>query len=135
MSKTFKPHRILHSMLRVTDLKRSLDFYTGLLGMTLLRRQDYEDGRFTLAFLGYGSESENTVVELTHNWDTDTYHKGKAYGHLALAVQDIHAFCSAVEAFGARITRPPGPMAFDATEVIAFIEDPDGYQIELIERS
>ena len=127
------PFRLLHTMIRVRDLDRSLDFYTRLLGMRLLRRNEYPDGRFTLAFLGYGEESENTVVELTHNWDRkEPYALGEGFGHLALGVPDIYATCERLAAEGVKIPRPPGPMKFSPT-VIAFIEDPDGYKIELIE--
>ena len=125
--------RFLHTMIRVGDLDRSIDFYTRLLGMTLLRRTDYPEGRFTLAFVGYGGEAENTVIELTHNWDTAGYELGTGFGHLALAVPDIHAACAALAAEGVKIPRPPGPMKHGST-VIAFVEDPDGYKIELIER-
>lgn len=125
--------RMLHTMIRVGDLDRSIDFYTRLLGMTLLRRQDYPDGRFTLAFVGYGDEASNTVIELTHNWDIASYDLGTGFGHLALGVPDIYGACEALAAAGAKITRPPGPMKHGST-VIAFIEDPDGYKIELIEK-
>jgi lactoylglutathione lyase len=124
---------MLHTMIRVGDLDRSIQFYTGLLGMKLLRKQDYPDGRFTLAFVGYGDEAGNTVVELTHNWDTPSYDLGNGFGHLALGVPDIYAACDALAAAGAKITRAPGPMKHGST-VIAFIEDPDGYKVELIER-
>jgi lactoylglutathione lyase len=128
------PYRILHTMLRVLDLEKSLDFYTRLLGMKLLRRTDYEGGRFTLAFVGYGSESDTAVIELTHNWDqTEPYTIGSGYGHIAIGVPDIHATCDRLAAEGVRIPRPPGPMKHGST-VIAFIEDPDGYKVELIER-
>lgn len=125
--------RMLHTMIRVGDLDRSIDFYTRLLGMELLRRQDYPDGRFTLAFVGYGPERDNTVLELTHNWDTDSYDMGTGFGHLALGVPDIYGACEKLAAEGAKITRPPGPMKHGST-VIAFVEDPDGYKIELIEK-
>ena len=124
--------RMLHTMIRVGNLDRSIDFYTRLLGMKLLRRQDYPDGRFTLAFVGYGDEAANTVIELTHNWDTESYDLGNGFGHIALGVPDIHAACDVLAANGAKITRPPGPMKHGKT-VIAFIEDPDGYKVELIE--
>jgi len=124
--------RMLHTMIRVGDLERSLRFYCDVLGMRLLRRTDYESGRFTLAFVGYGDESTNTVVELTHNWDTDRYDLGNAFGHLALGVEGIYATCDALRAKGAKITREPGPMKHGGSE-IAFVEDPDGYKIELIE--
>jgi len=124
--------RMLHTMLRVGDLERSLAFYTGPLGMKLLRRRDFPGGRFTLAFVGYGDESGNTVLELTHNWDTKSYEIGSGYGHVALGVPDIRATCAKLREQGVRITREPGPMQHGTT-VIAFIEDPDGYKIELIE--
>ena len=126
--------RMLHTMLRVGDLDRSLAFYTEVLGMTLLRRKDYPSGRFTRAFGGYGPESEQTVLELTHNWDTDQYSLGDAYGHIALGVDDIHATCAGITGQGGRVVRPPGPMKHGTT-VIAFVEDPDGYKVELIELS
>ncbi|OAN43962.1 lactoylglutathione lyase [Paramagnetospirillum marisnigri] len=125
--------RFLHTMIRVGDLDRSLAFYTGPLGMTLLRRQDYPEGRFTLAFVGYGAERDQTVIELTHNWDTAAYDIGTGFGHLALGVPDIHGACDRLVAAGAKLVRPPGPMKHGST-VIAFIEDPDGYKIELIQR-
>lgn len=125
--------RMLHTMIRVGNLDRSIDFYTRLLGMTLLRRNDYPEGRFTLAFVGYGDEASNTVIELTHNWDTPSYDLGTGFGHIALGVPDIYRTCEELAAGGARITRPPGPMKHGST-VIAFVEDPDGYKIELIER-
>ena len=124
--------RMLHTMIRVGDLERSLRFYCDVLGMRLLRRKDYESGRFTLAFVGYGDEASNTVVELTHNWDTDRYDLGNAFGHLALGVEGIYATCDALRTKGAKITREPGPMKHGGSE-IAFVEDPDGYKIELIE--
>ncbi|MEW5726376.1 MAG: lactoylglutathione lyase [Pseudomonadota bacterium] len=126
--------RMLHTMIRVGALDRSIDFYTRLLGMKLLRRQDYPDGKFTLAFVGYGDEVDHTVIELTHNWDTAAYDLGTGFGHIALGVPDIYAACDALAAAGARITRPPGPMKHGST-VIAFVEDPDGYKIELIEKT
>ncbi len=130
-----RPIRILHTMMRVMDLQRSLDFYIGALGMQLVRRQDYPTGRFTLAFLGYGTEDASTVLELTHNWDqAEPYIHGTAWGHIAIAVSDIHAVCAELAEAGVNITRPPGPMKHSAT-LIAFIEDPDGYKIELIQRS
>ena len=124
--------RFLHTMIRVGDLERSIRFYTGLLGMSLLRRTDYPEGRFTLAFVGYGAEADHTVIELTHNWDTQSYELGGAFGHLALGVADIYQTCAALEEGGAKIVRQPGPMKHGST-VIAFIEDPDGYKIELIQ--
>lgn len=126
--------RILHTMLRVVNLERSIEFYVRNLGMSVLRKQDYPNGKFTLAFLGYGSEADNTVVELTYNWGSHTYEKGSAFGHIALAVNDIYRVCQRLQQQGVSIIRQPGPMRDDASEVIAFIEDPDGYSIELIER-
>lgn len=125
--------RLLHVMLRVGDLKRSIEFYTEVLGMTLLRQNDYPEGRFTLAFLGYGTEDKNTVLELTHNWDTASYDLGAGYGHIALAVPNVYAACDEIRARGGRVVREAGPMKHGNT-VIAFVEDPDGYKIELIER-
>ena len=125
--------RILHTMLRVGDLERSIGFYTNILGMTLLRRNDYPDGRFTLAFLGYGPESEGAVLELTHNWDTSAYDLGNGYGHVALEVDDAYRACADVKARGGRVTREAGPMKHGST-VIAFVEDPDGYKIEFIQK-
>jgi lactoylglutathione lyase len=124
--------RMLHTMLRVGDLERSLRFYCEVLGMRLLRRKDYPDGRFTLAFVGYGDEAQHTVVELTHNWDTPQYDLGNAFGHLALGVDDIYGACADLRTKGAKIVREPGPMKHGGSE-IAFIEDPDGYKIELIQ--
>jgi lactoylglutathione lyase len=126
--------RLLHTMLRVKDLDASLRFYTEQLGMKLLRRNDYPEGRFTLAFVGYGDESDHSVVELTYNWGRDDYQLGDAFGHLAIGVDDIHAACERLRAQGVRITREPGPMKHGHT-VIAFVEDPNGYKIELIERA
>ena len=126
--------RMLHTMLRVKDLDKSLDLYTRLLGMKLLRKTDYPDGKFTLAFVGYGPEDSHTVLELTHNWGQEKpYDIGTGYGHVALSVPDIHVACERLRKAGAKITREPGPMKHGTT-VIAFIEDPDGYKIELIER-
>lgn len=125
--------QMMHTMLRVRDLDKSIDFYTRLLGMEVLRKMDFPDGKFTLAFLGYGPEETNTVLELTYNYDQDApYDLGDAYGHIALGVRDIHGVCSALEAAGANIPRKPGPMMHGTTE-IAFIEDPDGYKVELID--
>jgi lactoylglutathione lyase len=124
--------RLLHTMLRVGDLERSLAFYTGPLGMKLLRKHDFPGGRFTLAFVGYGDESETAVLELTHNWDTKSYEIGTGYGHIALGVPDIYTTCNALRERGVKITREPGPMQHGTT-VIAFIEDPDGYKVELIQ--
>ena len=126
--------RVLHTMIRVGNLERSLAFYTDVLGMRLLRRQDYTEGRFTLAFVGYGEESENAVIELTHNWDTTSYELGNAFGHIALAVDDAYAACDQLRAKGGKIVREAGPMKYGTT-VIAFVEDPDGYKIELIQRT
>ena len=120
-------------MLRVGDLERSLDFYTRVIGMQLLRRRDYPEGRFTLAFVGFGPEETHPALELTHNWDTKQYELGTAYGHIALGVQDIYATCERLRQAGARIVREPGPMKHGTT-VIAFVEDPDGYRVELIEQ-
>ena len=125
--------RMLHTMLRVGDLERSLAFYTELLGMRLLRKKDYEAGRFTLAFVGYGDESDHTVLELTYNWDTHHYDLGNGFGHVALGVEDIYAACDELRRKGAKVVREPGPMKHGGTE-IAFIEDPDGYKIELIQQ-
>jgi lactoylglutathione lyase len=125
--------RILHTMLRVGDLQRSLDFYTGVLGMQLLRRQDYPEGKFTLAFVGYQPESEGAVLELTHNWGVDSYELGTAYGHIALAVPDAYRACEEIRARGGKVVREAGPMKHGST-VIAFVEDPDGYKVELIQR-
>ena len=125
--------RILHTMIRVGDLDRSIAFYTEILGMQLLRRQDYPEGRFTLAFVGYGSEETDAVLELTHNWDTTSYELGNGFGHVALAVDDAYAACAEVKAKGGKVTREAGPMKHGTT-VIAFVEDPDGYKIELIEK-
>lgn len=126
--------RILHTMLRVGDLQRSLDFYTQVLNMKLLRRKDYPDGRFTLAFVGYGDESETAVLELTHNWDTPSYQLGNGYGHVAIEVDDAYKTCDEVSRRGGKVTRAAGPMKHGTT-VIAFVEDPDGYKIEFIQRS
>jgi lactoylglutathione lyase len=123
----------LHTMLRVGDLERSVNFYTGLLGMKELRRHDVPDGKYTLSFVGYGDEDSHTVLELTYNWGVEHYEIGTAFGHLALGVPDIYAACEKLRAAGAKIAREPGPVKFGTT-VIAFIEDPDGYKIELIER-
>lgn len=125
--------RFLHTMLRVGNLERSLAFYTDILGMKLLRQKDYPDGKFTLAFVGYGDESDHTVLELTHNWDIESYDLGNAYGHIALGVADIYTACQAIETKGGKVTRQPGPMKHGST-VIAFVEDPDGYKIELIQK-
>ena len=126
--------RLLHTMLRVGDLERSLAFYTQVMGMTLLRRKDYPGGRFTLAFVGYGSEQDHSVLELTHNWDTSSYEIGDAYGHIALGVDDIYATCERINGQGGKVVREPGPMKHGST-VIAFVQDPDGYKVELIQMS
>jgi len=127
--------RLLHTMIRVLDLEKSIDFYTRHLGMRLLRRQDYPSGKFTLAFVGYGDEKDHAVIELTHNWDqAEPYQIGTAFGHLAVGVPDIYGTCTALAKEGVKIPRPPGPMKHGGS-VIAFVEDPDGYKIELIERS
>lgn len=125
--------RILHTMLRVGDLEKSLQFYTEVLGMQVLRRKDYPEGRFTLAFVGYGPESEQAALELTYNWDKDRYDLGNGYGHVAVAVDDAYRACAEIEARGGRVVRPAGPMKHGTT-VIAFVEDPDGYRIELIQK-
>ena len=125
--------RILHTMLRVGELQRSLDFYTQVLGMKLLRKKDYPDGRFTLAFVGYGDESETAVLELTHNWDTPSYQLGSGYGHVAIEVDDAYKACEEVSKRGGKVTRAAGPMKHGTT-VIAFVEDPDGYKIEFIQK-
>lgn len=124
--------KILHTMIRVNDLEESIRFYRDLLGMKLLRKKDYPDGRFTLAFVGYGSEGDNAVIELTYNWDTRSYELGSGFGHLAVGVEDIYRTCDALRAKGGKIVREPGPMKFGGSE-IAFIEDPNGYRIELIQ--
>ncbi len=126
--------RLLHTMIRVRDLEKSLDFYTRLLGMQLLRKNDFPGGKFTLAFVGYGDEESNAVVELTHNWDQEEpYELGNGFGHLAIALPDVYAACEAMAKEGVSIPRPAGPMKH-GTRVIAFIEDPDGYKIELVQR-
>jgi lactoylglutathione lyase len=123
--------RLLHTMLRVGNLDTSIEFYTAVLGMKLLRRKDYPDGEFTLAFVGYGDEDENTVIELTHNWDTECYDLGEGYGHIAIEVDDVYAAADEVKQRGGKVIREAGPMNAGTT-IIAFIEDPDGYQIELL---
>ena len=123
--------RILHTMLRVGDLERSIAFYTNVLGMQLLRRKDYPAGEFTLAFIGYGDETDQTVLELTYNWGVGQYELGTAFGHIALEVPDVYAACDKMRAAGGKIIREAGPMNAGTT-IIAFLEDPDGYQIELI---
>ena len=127
-------YRLLHTMIRVLDLDKSIDFYTRLLGMKLLRKQEYPSGEFTLVFVGYGDEADETVIELTHNWgQKEPYALGEGFGHLAIGVPDIYATCERLEAEGVKIPRPPGPMKHGGS-VIAFVEDPDGYKIELIEK-
>ncbi|TNI92984.1 lactoylglutathione lyase [Aeromonas allosaccharophila] len=123
--------RILHTMLRVGDLQRSIDFYTRVLGMKLLRKSENSEYKYTLAFVGYGDEKDDAVIELTYNWGVSEYELGSAYGHIALEADDIYATCDALRAAGAKITREPGPVK-GGTTVIAFVEDPDGYKIELI---
>lgn len=130
---TGKKFRFVHTMIRVRDLEKSLAFYTGLLGMQLVRRMDFPEGKFTLAFVGYGPESEQAVVELTYNWDrAEDYTLGDGFGHLALGMDDIYSVCEELKAAGAKVVREPGPMKHGTTH-IAFIEDPDGYKIELIQ--
>ena len=124
--------RLLHTMLRVTNLERSIQFYTEVLGMQLFRQQDYPDGRFTLSFVGYGPESEQAVIELTYNWDTDHYDFGNGFGHIAIAVENVYEACELIKQKGGTVTREAGPMKHGST-VIAFVKDPDGYVIELIQ--
>ena len=126
--------RLLHTMLRVGDMDRSIAFYTEVLGMTLLRRKDYPDGQFTLAFVGYGNEAENSVIELTYNWGVDQYELGTGYGHIALEVEDVYKACEDIHSRGGKITREPGPMKHGSS-ILAFVEDPDGYKIELLSPS
>ena len=125
--------RLLHTMLRVGHLEKSLAFYQDVLGMKLLRQKDYPEGRFTLAFVGYGEENAHTVLELTHNWDTESYDLGNAFGHIAIEVDDAYSACDAVRAKGGKVVREAGPMKHGST-VIAFVEDPDGYKIEFIQK-
>jgi lactoylglutathione lyase len=125
--------RLLHTMLRVGNLQRSIDFYTGVLGMRLLRQKDYPDGKFTLAFVGYGDETDNSVIELTYNWDTDHYDLGTGYGHIAIEVDDVYEAVEELRNRGGKVIRDAGPMNAGTT-IIAFIEDPDGYPVELIGR-
>ncbi|ELR97594.1 lactoylglutathione lyase [Gloeocapsa sp. PCC 73106] len=124
--------RILHTMLRVGNLEESLKFYCDVLGMNLIRQKDYPGGKFTLAFVGYGDEASEAVIELTYNWGVDTYDLGNAYGHIALGVDDIYATCAKIKSLGGKVIREPGPMQHGST-VIAFVEDPNGYKIELIQ--
>ncbi len=126
--------RLLHTMIRVGDLDRSIRFYSDVLGMKLLRKKDYPEGKFTLAFVGYGPESEHAVIELTHNWDTKQYDLGDGFGHIALEVDDAYAACAEIKKRGGKVVREAGPMKHGTT-VIAFVEDPDGYKIELIQTS
>lgn len=126
--------RLLHTMLRVGNLEKSLQFYCEVLGMQRLRQKDYPGGEFTLAFVGYGDEADHTVLELTYNWGQDRYDLGDAYGHIAIGVDDIYATCAAIKAQGGNVTREPGPMKHGST-VIAFVTDPDGYKVELIQLS
>ncbi len=123
--------RLLHTMIRVGDLQKSIDFYTRVMGMQLLRQKDYPDGKFTLAFVGYGPESEQTVIELTHNWETSAYNLGDGFGHIAIEVDDVYKACDQARRLGAKVIREAGPMNAGTT-ICAFIEDPDGYQIELL---
>lgn len=125
--------RVLHTMIRVGNLDHSIKFYTDVLGMKLLRRKDYPDGKFTLAFVGYGPEAEQAVVELTYNWGTEKYDLGNAFGHIALEVDDVYKACADIKQRGGKVTREAGPMKHGST-VIAFVEDPDGYKIELIQK-
>ena len=125
--------KILHSMIRVNNLEESIKFYTQVLGMNLLREKEYPEGKFSLAFLGYGKETEETVIELTYNWDKSEYEHGNAFGHIAIEVDDIYQFCEEIKGKGANIIRDPGPM-MGSKLVLAFIEDPNGYKIELIEK-
>lgn len=125
--------RMLHTMYRVTDLDKSLAFYTEVLGMRLLRRRDYPEGKFTLAFVGYGDEAENTVLELTHNWETDEYDLGTGYGHIAIEVDDVYQACDQIKARGGQVVREAGPMKnSNSGTILAFVKDPDGYLIELL---
>jgi lactoylglutathione lyase len=126
--------RFLHTMLRVGDLQRSVDFYTKGFGMKEIRRDDVPDGKYTLAFVGYGGEESNTVIELTYNYGTKEYDLGTAFGHLAIGVPDVAATVEKLRSFGAKVTREPGPVKFGTT-IIAFVEDPDGYKIELVQRT
>jgi lactoylglutathione lyase len=123
--------RILHTMLRVGNLQKSIDFYTKVLGMKLLRQQDYPEGKFTLAFIGYGEESSHTVIELTYNYGVGSYDLGKGYGHIAIGCEDVYQTCEKIRVAGGKILREPGPM-MHGTTILAFVEDPDGYKVELL---
>ena len=123
--------RLLHTMLRVGNLEKSIEFYTQILGMTLLRKQDFPEGKFTLAFVGYGEEATHSVIELTYNYGVESYDLGKGYGHIALGCEDVFATCAKIRAAGGKIAREPGPMMHGST-ILAFVEDPDGYKIELL---
>ena len=125
--------RVLHTMIRVGDLERSLKFYTEVLGMRLLRMQEYPEGKFTLAFVGYGDEADSAVIELTHNWGVEHYDLGNGFGHIAIAVDDAYATCEEIKRRGGKVVREAGPMQHGST-VIAFVEDPDGYRLELIQK-
>jgi len=125
--------RILHTMIRVGNLEKSIEFYTRVLGMTVLRRKDYPDGKFTLAFIGYGDEAKEAVIELTHNWDQDSYDLGTGFGHIALEVENAYEACEKIRSLGGKVVREAGPMKHGET-VIAFVEDSDGYKIELIQK-
>lgn len=125
--------RLLHTMLRVGNLDKSIKFYTEIMGMTLLRQKDYPDGKFTLAFVGYGDEKDNTAIELTNNWDTDSYEMGNGFGHLAIEVDDVYVACEKIKQQGGDIIREAGPMNAGTT-IIAFVKDPDGYEIELLNK-
>ena len=123
--------RLLHTMIRVGHLEKSIEFYTQILGMTLLRKKDYPEGRFTLAFVGYGDETENTTVELTYNWDTEAYEQGDGFGHIAIEVEDVYAACEKIKTQGGHVVREAGPMKHGQS-ILAFVKDPDGYMIELL---
>jgi lactoylglutathione lyase len=127
-------YRLLHTMLRVRDLDASVAFYTKLLGMRELRRREVPEGKYTLVFVGYGDDTTHTVLELTYNWDRDSYEMGDAFGHLAVGVPNVYATCDTIRAGGGKVVREPGPLKFGTTE-IAFVEDPDGYKIELVQRA
>ena len=124
--------QLLHTMLRVGNLEESVKFYTEVLGMKLLRQKEYPDGKFTLAFVGYGDDSDHTVLELTYNWGVEKYNLGDAYGHIAIGIDDIYGTCEQIKARGGKVSREPGPMKHGST-VIAFVEDPDGYKVELVQ--